>query len=97
MSKANVLRGQCLHECSVTWHCEHGGALPDGPFPGTDGESGDVRRCEHGRLWLFTRSRENSFYCLMDCWRPINRWLEPRLYRKTQRLLAAPVDQEGTK
>lgn len=91
-AKANVREGVCRHECSRTFHGEHGGALPGGPFPGTSGSPGDVRRCDHGRLWVYADSRENGFYCLIDVWRPISRWWEPVLYRRARRLLDAEAD-----
>lgn len=74
--------GGCRRECRSTWRYEHGGAQPGGPFPGTLGSQGDVRRCEHGRLWLFNRTRRDGFGNRHDEWTRLRWWLSPLRYRR---------------
>lgn len=81
---ANVLKGRCAYDCQRTWHSEHGGALPGGPFPGTGGGPGDVRRCEHGRLWIYKATDHP-----MDYWRRLSWFWEPITYRRAQAALNA--------
>lgn len=54
MSNISTAKETCLRECRKTWRGEHGGALSGGPFPGTQAKAGDVRRCEHGRIWEYS-------------------------------------------
>lgn len=88
---ANLLAGTCRHECARTWAVEHGGALPGGPFPGHWGSKGDVRRCEHGRLWLWQECpRPHS----VNYWRRISRFWEPLVYRRAAKAIAAVPGEE---
>lgn len=80
----NEREGRCLHECRVTWNGEHGGSLPGGPFPGTSGKPGDLRVCEHGRVWRYAETFTNRFYCQMDRWTRVSRL--SRAHRKVMRL-----------
>lgn len=82
----------CRDECAITWRYSHGSAWDT--RPGTNGYPGDVRRCEHGRLWIFERHFTNTYYCEMDRWQPISRWWRPLLYRKASRALAV-MDQQS--
>lgn len=81
---ANILRGCAASGCDRTFTSEHGGALPDGPFPGTFGSDGDVRRCEHGHIWTFV-GREGY---RIDTWRRVSRFWEPITYRRAITALA---------
>ena len=74
---ANLLDGECRYECAKTWRYKHGDSLPDGPFPGTLAERGDVRRCEHGQVWLFAGVRKDAFFNDFDHWRRVSRLTEP--------------------
>lgn len=83
----NILKGTCDHDCSSTWRYAHGASVPGGPFPGTKADEGDVRRCEHGRIWLFAGVKEDGYWNKFDQWRPVSRWLQPRVYRRAERVL----------
>ncbi len=77
---ANILRGCDAANCDRTFALEHGAALPGGPFPGTCASRGDVRVCEHGKVWIFV-------YCegyRIDVWRRVSRFLEPLTYRRAR-------------
>lgn len=87
---ANVLRGCDATACHRTFTADHGGAVPGGPFPGTFGSKGDVRRCEHGRVWIFARSEAYR----IDIWRPVSRFWEPVIYRRAIRELATTDTEE---
>lgn len=73
---------RCLLDCARTFHREHGEALPGGPFPGTWGEPGDVRRCEHGRIWGFA-----STGTFIDLWEPVSVFWTPIRYLRAARAL----------
>lgn len=48
---------------------------------------GDVRRCEHGKVWQATgRSRENVWFHHLDVWERLG-WWRPIAYRRARRLL----------
>jgi hypothetical protein len=88
--KANISeRGTCRSECGVTWHSEHGGSVPGGPFPGTHGGPGDVRRCEHGSVWLWEEEFQNRYWCFMDRWRRLHPFWNRRQYRQAVAALDA--------
>lgn len=56
--KVNVLRDGCVKaECHRTFRQSKNG--------GTWGAKGDVRRCEHGRLWIYVGSERLT----IDVWR----------------------------
>lgn len=80
-------RGECCQRnCSVTFRHEHGQALSNGPFSGTNGEPGDVRCCEHGRIWGFAVSnmRIDQWELLSPLWTPVQ-------YRRAVRALRKEV------
>ena len=85
--RANILtsRQQCRRECSRTFHFEHGGALPGGPFPGTAGDPGDIRRCEHGRMWRFVGTERGGNW--IDLWEPLSPVWNPIAWRRARRAL----------
>jgi hypothetical protein len=85
-ANVSTAREVCERECARTFHGEHGGALPGGPFPGTNGHEGDVRRCEHGRVWEF--EPQVLYTAGIDVWRLISPWWEPLRYRRAVRALA---------
>lgn len=92
--RANVGPQGCDRECRSTFRYEYGGAMEGGPFPGTMADPDDVRRCEHGRIWIFTETVTGYFYNRLDLWRPISRWWEPIAYRRAARALRpAPVSE----
>ena len=80
---ANILRGCAAESCDRTFRQEHGGAVPGGPFPGTHAESGDVRLCEHGKVWLYTRTEGWS----IDLWVRLHPLASPIRYRRALRAL----------
>lgn len=84
--RANLLAGTCAHECKTTWAVEHGGALPGGPFPGEYAREGDVRRCEHGKVWEY--DPVDSSYRI-NHWRQLHWFWDGAKYRRAVRLLAA--------
>lgn len=87
---ANIETAQCRcrRDCSRTFRHEHGSALPGGPFPGTAAEPGDVRRCEHGRIWCY---RETNWGLTaasgIDVWEQLAWWWEPIRYARAVRAL----------
>lgn len=89
---ANILRGRCANDCRVTWHSDHG---PDRETPGTSGSPGDVRRCEHGRIWIYEQTFTNRFYCAMDRWHRVSRFFEPITFRRAVRALAQSTIRSG--
>lgn len=86
---ANVLRGCDAARCHRTFAHKHGGALPGGPFPGTNGKDGDVRRCEHGKVWAFVRCEGYR----IDVWRRLSRFWEPLAYRRAAAALDDRTDR----
>ena len=80
---SNILRGCAAERCHRTFTHEHGGALPDGPFPGTMGSQGDVRRCEHGKVWIFVGCEAYT----IDVWREVSRFWEPITYARAVRAM----------
>lgn len=75
---ANIVeRGTCRAECEVTWH--YNSAHPE---ISTHGALGDVRRCEHGNVWLWVEEFQNRYFCYMDRWRRLRPWLHRRQYRQ---------------
>ena len=84
---ANITRPSCRRDCARTWRYEHGASCPGGPFPGTFGSEGDVRRCEHGRIWLY---RPDCYHhgSNFDIWRRLTPWGNPILHRRAVRALA---------
>ena len=87
----NIYGGRCQYDCASTWRYEHGGSLPGGPFPGTGGRAGDVRRCEHGNVWIFSEVRESRYYTKHDIWRRLNPLWDRREYRRALAALSADV------
>lgn len=87
---ANIRTG-CRYVCASTWRDSHG---PSHSLEGTHAEHGDVRYCEHGRLWRYIGTRENQFFCQMDCWKRITR-AEPIIHRRAIRALAAAESVGG--
>lgn len=83
---ANVREGRCKYECRSTWHGNHGPGLS---LPGTHGKPGDVRRCEHGNVWVFEREYEGRFYTQHDGWRRLHPILDWPEYRRAVAALAA--------
>jgi len=83
---ANVKAGRCKFECSKAWKGEHGSAVPGGPFPGTHGSEGDVRRCEHGRIWSYVGGDASYQF---DHWERLRWWEFPMRYRRAVRALRA--------
>lgn len=77
-------RQRCHDTCSRTFRHEHGASVPGGPFPGTLADPGDVRRCEHGRLWTFDPYTSRGDYRI-DHWRRLYP-LEPAWWRARRRL-----------
>lgn len=71
---ANILtvRQQCRLRCP---------ARTEGP------RVGDVRRCEHGRLWLY---RWGAF---INYWSRLRPWLNPLAYRRAVRALRQEVTE----
>ncbi|WP_191304369.1 hypothetical protein [Lentzea cavernae] len=67
----------------TTFRGEHGAAMPGGPFPGTSGEPGGVRRCEHGQVWVFEKDDVYGF----DHWEWLSRVWNPVRYRRAVRAL----------
>lgn len=52
---------------------------------------GDVRRCEHGKVWRATGyKRESRFFLSLDEWESLSRWRNPVLYRRAVRALESP-------
>lgn len=85
MTGANINeRGDCRTDCDVTWHTEHGN---NGEKPGTRGGPGDVRRCEHGNVWLWAEEFQNRYFCYMDRWQRLRPWLNRRQYRRAVKAL----------
>lgn len=76
-------RGTCRSECGVTWH--YNSAHPE---ISTHGKPGDVRRCDHGNVWLWEEEFQNRFWCFMDRWRR----LHPRWNRRQYRLAVAALE-----
>lgn len=83
---ANITPQTCRVECRKTWSCEHGASVPGGPFPGTLGSPGDVRRCEHGNVWLYEGDDASSRF---DYWTRLRWWTTPIQYRRAILALAA--------
>lgn len=79
-------REACLRSCRTTfWRWEQD--KPDGnPFP----KLGDVRRCEHGRIWTATQERT---WGLLNCdiWGPLSRFWSPIRYARAIRALPSPA------
>lgn len=92
--RTNILtsRQHCRRDCSRTFHSTYGGALPGGPFPGTMGTLGDVRRCEHGRLWQFAEIHYGGNW--IDRWEPLSRFWNPIAWRRASRALTEAVSGE---
>lgn len=91
-------RERCLARCSRTFRYGHGDALRGGPFPGSHGEAGDVRRCEHGQVWLFEEMTPHDF--TIDHWTPLSRFWNPVQYGRAVRALRSPrssVDEGNTR
>lgn len=82
-------RQACAHHCRTTRKLTGGRDQRDGPYPGTYGEPGDVRRCEHGRVWLWRGTTEGMFFQPLDVWRRISRFGEPVRYRRAVRAIEA--------
>ena len=91
MATGNIQR-ECEDGCSVTWHTDYG---PNGSLPGTRGAHGDVRRCDHGRVWLYEETFMNRYYCSMDRWRALSKFRNWRLHKRAVRALATPDAGEG--
>lgn len=48
---------------------------------------GDIRRCEHGKIWQATgRTRENVYFSQLDVWERLG-WWTPFAYRRALRAL----------
>lgn len=86
----NILSGCAATSCHRTWHFEYGASVPGGPFPGTHARAGDVRRCEHGKVWLFHRLAPHGSW--FDMWERIHPLSEPIVYRRAIRALARKED-----
>jgi len=85
----NIRATGCRTGCKHTWRYNHG---PDRSIPGTFADKDDVRRCEHGAVWIATGAiRTNAFYCDFDEWRRLAVWSSPIRYRLA---LSALVDDE---
>ncbi len=90
---ADIRPRGCRHECQTTWRWEHGASVPGGPFPGTMADPGDVRRCEHGRVWVATgRVAKSYFFTEHDVWERLTTWGSPLRYRRAVRALATPEE-----
>jgi hypothetical protein len=89
----NILTPQekCRVNCSRTFATEHGASMPGGPFPGTFGEEGSVRRCEHGRVWQWLSCE----FWRIDIWAPLSPFWSPVRYWRAVRALAAPASKES--
>lgn len=81
---------RCRRKCARTFRGQHGAALPGGPFPGTQGEPGDVRRCEHGRVWAFDEPRSRFEWPTFDLWESLGPLSTPIRYRRAVRSLSVP-------
>lgn len=88
---ASIRKEGCRYECSTTWRGDHG---PDRSIPGTYASEGDVRQCEHGRLWLFTGEAQSRYFTVHDCWRRLSRWWDPIVFRRAKRALGQPTKGE---
>jgi hypothetical protein len=80
-----IRRPNCRRDCRQTWRHEHGAALPGGPFPGTLAQEGDVRRCEHGRIWYCPK--EPSDASNFDQWERLTWWGTPIRYQQARKSL----------
>lgn len=82
---ANIAPTGCRWDCRETWACEYGASLPGGPFPGTQGSTGDVRRCKHGNVWLYAGPSSSWRF---DIWRRLTWWGTPVQYHHALKALA---------
>lgn len=76
---ANILsvRQQCDRGCSTTYWRLYGTV-----------DRGDVRRCQHGRLWYATGGgRQGMFYSVLDAWEPLSWYWTPILWMRARRVL----------
>ena len=76
---ASILRGCRAANCAH--ECWRPGAGP-----------GDVRRCEHGKVWLYDREVEGRFFNTLIRWRRVHPLWEPITYRRAVRALK---EEEG--
>jgi hypothetical protein len=84
---------RCASKCSRTFRGEHGQAVPGGPFPGTQAEEGDVRRCEHGRIWAYVKQTPNDY--TIDHWEQLSRFWNPVRFARAARALRSPSPAQG--
>lgn len=90
MTTPNVFKDKdrCARDCRTTWAIEHGGALPGGPFPGGYASAGDVRRCEHGKLWIYDEHENRRQVApSMNYWRRLNWFWYPIVSWRARRKL----------
>lgn len=86
---AHIRPTGCRVNCRTTWRHEYG---PGRSLPGTHATRGDVRRCEHGNLWVATgRTLESCYFTDHDEWERLTRWGSPIRYRRAVRALAGGV------
>jgi len=77
---ANIVtkRQACARHCAYTYWRNHGPV-----------DTGDVRRCEHGKVWVATgRQRESIYFHVLDEWERLG-WWTPIAYRRAVRALEA--------
>lgn len=78
MRKTTILtpRQQCLHGCSSTFR--------GWPSNNGIGSPGDVRRCPHGRIWIWDGRNLNGTH---DTWRTLSPFWEYIRWRRAVRAL----------
>ena len=81
-ANVNTTAQKCALKCRNTFRTSYG---PDGSLPGTFGKPGDVRRCDHGRVWTFT---DESYG--LDYWMRLSPVLSPIRYLRAIRALRRP-------
>lgn len=79
--------GRCLMSTNILRGCEAANCAHECWRAGAD--RGDVRRCEHGKIWTFDRLVEGRFFNTLIRWRRIHPFWEPITYRRAIRALAA--------
>jgi hypothetical protein len=67
--------------------------VPGGPFPGTQAEAGDVRRCEHGRIWSYVK--DVPFDYTIDHWETLSWFWNPVRFARAVRALRFPSPSQG--
>lgn len=82
---ANILtpKARCTTDCRTTFAGRHGASITGGPFEGTIGGPGEVRRCEHGRYWRWRDTNHR-----LDYWERLSWLWEPIVMRRARRALA---------